>query len=217
MACDGGDPAACVVALDHHPLSTDKLTAKESNSSECRDVALPCARFAAHLWSGLGVKAQQDAALAEWKDDCFGDGGDHSASCLAYAKAIERTSPSDAVQIYRDQCQDKASELACKAAARMWSRVHASVDGMRFTVELPGVMRQFSDWGEGAWHVAWSNTTMHPDVFITVRDGKLDCRAGVPAHDGVAKIAGLGPAYWAAYAKFLATGWGKRICDSLQR
>ena len=24
-------------------------------------------------------------------------------------------------------------------------------------------------------------------------------------------------AYWAAYAKFLATGWGKRICDSLQR
>ena len=218
-ACDGGDPAACILALEttFRPLAADKLTANDKKETTCSEsLTLRCTRFGAHLWTGVGVKLQRDAAIATWDDVCSESEGANWSACLAYAKAIEATKAAEAAEIYRDMCRGRDIELACKAAGRVWARVSGAIRGTKFSVELPAAMRHIEPWSSGSWHVLWSASTMRPDVEISVEAGKLTCKAAPQrAGDPKGKYADVVARYAAKY-RSLPADWDKRICASLR-
>lgn len=169
----------CSAETKFRPLTADKLTAEDKKTTECSDYDGPsirCTRFAAHLWAGVGVKVQRDAAIAAWDRECSRRNGAWDA-CLAYAKAIEPTKQAEAVELYKDMCRGRDIDLACKAAGRIWTRVNGEVRGKKFSVELPAVMRHIEPWSSGTWHVLWSASTMKPDVQIKLEGGQLACKA----------------------------------------
>jgi hypothetical protein len=218
-ACDGGDPAACVLALEtkFRPLAADKLTANDKKETTCSEsLTIGCRRFGAHLWAGVGVKLQRAAAIATWDDACGDSEGADWVTCLAYAKAIEPTKSAEATEIYRDMCRGRDIELACKAAGRLWTRVSSTLRGTKFSVELPAVMRHIEPWSSGSWHVLWSASTMRPDVEISIEGGKLTCTAAPQsAGDPKGKYADMVARYAAKYT-WLPTNWADRICKSVR-
>ena len=218
-ACDSGDPAACVASAvtKFRPLSDDKLTDAAKKATDCDDyeMGVRCTRFAAHLWAGVGVKVQRDAATAIWHRECSTDNSPSDA-CLAYAKAIESTKQAEAVELYRDMCQRRDIDLACRAAGRIWTRVNAEVRGRKFSIELPSVMRHIEPWSSGSWHVLWSSSTMRPDVEIRVESGQLACKAAPQSPgDPNGKYADIVARYAAKYGR-LPSDWATRICKSLR-
>ena len=219
-ACDGGDPAACTVfgELKVRPLTADKLTADDKKLTACSTYGGPsisCSRFAGHLWSGIGVKVQRDAAIAAWEGACYRESS-HWSTCLAYAKAIESTKQSEAVELYADMCRRRDIDLGCRAAGRIWTRVTGEVRGKKFSVELPSVMRHIEPWSSGSWHVVWSASTMKPDVEIRLEGGKLTCKAAAQsAGNPNGEYADVVARYAAKY-KRLPADWAVRICASLR-
>ncbi len=219
-ACDAGDPSACVVSAEtkFRSLASDKLTAQDKKATECRDYerSVGCVRFAAHLWAGVGVKVQRDAATAIWDRECSRSEGSKPAACLAYAKAIESTKQAEAAEIYRDMCRGRDIDFACKAAGRIWTRVSSQVRGKKFSVELPAVMRHIEPWSKGTWHVQWSVSTMRPDVMISLEGGTLACKAEQQsAGDPNGKYAGVVSRHAAKY-RWLPSDWAERICKSVR-
>jgi hypothetical protein len=217
-ACDGGDPAACAVATEttFRPLTGDKLTDADRKATACAyNISLRCSRFAAHLWAGVGVKVQREAAIAAWDRQCSKEGGGWD-SCLAYAKAIQPTRQARAVEIYQDLCRSRDIELACRAAGRIWTRVKSSLRGKEFSVELPAAMRHIEPWNAGSWHVLWSVSTIPPDVEISVGDGGLGCTAGPhDVGDPKGEYAEIVARHAAKY-RWLPNDWATRICASLR-
>lgn len=219
-ACDAGDPAACTVfaEIKVRPLTDDKLTAADRKLTRCSTYdgpSISCVRFAGHLWSGIGVKVQREAAIAAWESACYRESSPWAA-CLAYAKAIESTKQSEAVELYTDMCRRRDIDLGCRAAGRIWTRVNGEVRGKKFSVELPSVMRHIEPWSKGSWHVLWSASTMKPDVEIKLEGGKLTCKAAASsAGNPNGQYADVVARYAAKYQR-LPSDWAERICTSLR-
>jgi len=207
-ACDAGDPVACVLQSkgEVRPLADDKSWKKSCDDR--RDVC------GAHHWDGVGTKRDRAAALALWEEGCVAD--DRYWTCLAYAKATEASQPDVALEHYRKLCTTRSIDLACRAAGRIWKRTDGDIKGVKYSIELPGVMRSFTKEHPtivrpGDLFFLWSSPMM-PSVEIGVGPDGLTCTTtdNTTSPSEAAKI------QLDNNKKWMPAKWGARICGSLR-
>lgn len=211
-ACEGGDPAACAIIgyTNFQPLTARKVPARKQPVESCDDAPVTCNIYAAHLWSGIGIKQNKPLALTLWAERCSED--EDAYACLSHAKATIATDKKAAIAEYQVAC-GRGQELACKAAAKIWTQQSGVAGGrygtkskktIPFTIELPAVMSPHRDW-TGAWTVMSRNSSGGwPDIEVVVDEaGKLAC-------NGPAKAARSNGAW-------LEAGWVERACKSVKQ
>lgn len=220
QACVAGDPVSCELA---YWSGKQTLTAKDE-ADRCRvseydhDAHQP-SLCGAHLWAGIGVKADRAKAIEMWDHACD-PGEGHVEGCIPWAIAVAKDQPTKVRDLMWDLCNDDA-ELPCRIGSQYLRHVEGEVDGVKYALDMPAMTRTFS--AERLEHLSahrglhffkWNNEIQAAITITLDAAGTLGCThregktKGFVMPDGRVLV---------DQHTWLPAGWGDRACASLKK